>query len=127
ARVRRLSLTEAGGAAVALRAFRCLLARLGRGRRSRAPIAVASPGLAVDPLPDAGDQGGEGSREGIHLVGGELRAVGQMGRLLGEQALQAEHEREVAAPLDRRGLAPLLDLVEGGGEGPAPGGAGGGG
>jgi hypothetical protein len=75
-------------------------------------VAVPRPGVAVDPLLDVGDQRGEGAREGVHLVGGELGAVREVRRLLGEQALQAEQEREVAAPLDRGGLAALVDLRE---------------
>ena len=43
--------------------------------------------------------------------------------LLGEQPLEAEHEGEVAPPLDRRGLAALVDLREGGIKGPAARGA----
>ena len=49
----------------------------------------------------------------------ELGAVGEVRLLLGEQALEAEHQREVAAPLDRGGLAALVDLGEGGVQRPA--------
>src|ERR687898_1566161 len=74
--------------------------------------------MTVDPLLNIGDQGCERSRERVDLVGGELGAVGEMRLILGEQPLQAEHERKVAAPLDARRLVPLFDLREGGIEGP---------
>ena len=54
-------------------------------------------------------------------MGGELGAVGEMRGLLGEQPLEAEHEGEVAAPLDRGRLAALVDLGEGGVQRAAPG------
>ena len=57
----------------------------------RAPRAVPLPRMTVDPLLNLGDQGGERSREGVDLVGGELGAVGEMRLILGEQPLQAEH------------------------------------
>ena len=50
--------------------------------------------------------------EGIDLVGGERRAVDEMGLLLGEQPLEAEDQRVVAPPLDGGLGAPVLDLVE---------------
>ena len=87
--------------------------RRGLGDGGGAAVAVADPGVAVEALLDVGDQRGERPREGVNLMGGELRAVGEMGLLLGEQALQAEHEREVAAPLDRGGLMAAVDLLEG--------------
>src|SRR5262245_57288212 len=40
--------------------------------------------------------------------------------ILGEQALEPEHEREVAAPLDRGRLLPLVDLTQGSVERPPP-------
>ena len=95
--------------------------RRGRG----AAVAVARPGVAVEALLDVGDQRGERARERVDLVGVELGAVGEVRLLLGEQPLEAEHEREVAAPLDRRRLAALVDLGERGVQRPAPRGAGG--
>jgi hypothetical protein len=50
--------------------------------------------------------------EGVDLVGVERRAVGQVGLLLGQQPLEAEHERVVAPPGDRRLLATVLDLLD---------------
>ena len=53
----------------------------------------------------------------------ELGAVGELRLLLGEQPLEPEHQRVVAAPLDRGRLAALVDLGQGGVERAAPGGA----
>ncbi len=80
----------------------------GRG----AAVAVAGPGVAVEALLDVCDQSGERSGESVDLMGIELGAIGEMRVFLGEQALEAEHEGEVTAPFDRRGLAALIDLGE---------------
>ena len=93
---------------------------LGGGRRRRAAVPVAGPRVSVEPLLDVGDQRGERARERVDLMSGELGAVGKMRLLLGEQPLEAEQQREVAAPLDRGGLVPSLDLGERGVQRPAP-------
>src|SRR5262249_4416731 len=93
-------LLEGGGLGVGLGAVLwLLLVRLG-GRGQRPAVAVPGPGGAVDSLLDVGDQRGGRARKGVYLVCRELRAVGEMRLILGEQALEAEHEGEVATPLD---------------------------
>jgi hypothetical protein len=57
-----------------------------------------------------GGQGDERSGESVDLVSGEGGAVGQVRLLLGQQALEAEDERVVLAPLDRGLLAPRIEL-----------------
>ncbi len=57
-----------------------------------------------------GQQRGEGARQGIDLMGGEHRAVHQVRLLLGEQALQAQQQGELAPPGDRRRRVPGVDL-----------------
>ena len=61
--------------------------------------------------------------EGIDLVRVEFGAVEQLRRFVGEQALEPEQQREVAAPLDRRVLGAGVDLGQGGVERPAAGGS----
>ena len=70
-----------------------------------------------------GHQLGQRAGEGIDLVRVELGAVAQLRRLLGEQALQPEQQREVAAPLDRGVLGARVELGEGRVQRPAPGSA----
>ena len=70
-----------------------------------------------------GHQLGQGPGEGIDLMRVQLGAVEQLRRFVGEQPLEPEQQREVAAPLDRRALGAGLDLGQGGVEGAAPGGA----
>ena len=55
----------------------------------------------------------------------ELGAVAQFRRFVGEEALQPEQQRVVAAPLDRGVLGAAVDLGQRGVERPAAGGAGG--
>ena len=55
----------------------------------------------------------------------ESGAVGQVGLLLGQQALEAQHERVLAPPGQRGIVAALLDLGQRGVEGPPASGAGG--
>src|SRR5205085_10606235 len=69
-----------------------------------ASVAVAPARLGL------GHQSGERSRERVELVGGELGAIGQMRPLLGEEALEAQHQRVLALPLDRRDVAAGVDL-----------------
>ncbi len=57
-----------------------------------------------------GDERGEHPRERIHLVAAQLRTRGEVGRLLAEDSLEAEHEREPDAPLVRRLVTACLEL-----------------
>jgi hypothetical protein len=59
-----------------------------------------------------GDQLGQGAGERVDLVRVELGAVAQLRRLLGEQPLEPEQQREVAAPLDRGCLGAAVDLAQ---------------
>ena len=61
---------------------------------------------------DLGRQRDQRARERVDLMRGQLRAVGKMRLLLGQQALEAKDQREVAPPLDRRLVAAALDLLE---------------
>ncbi len=70
--------------------------------------AVAAAAVEGDLL--LGDQLGQGPGERVDLVGVELGAVAQFRRLLGQQALEAEQQREVPPPLDRGVLEPLVEL-----------------
>ena len=47
-----------------------------------------------------GQEFGQRSREGIDLMGVELGSVAELGRLVADQPLEAEQEREVPAPLE---------------------------
>ncbi len=79
------------------------------GRRSSAPAGVAGaadrPRAAVAagrwPRLLLGHQLGQRAGEGVDLVRVQLGAVAQLRRLLGEQPLEPEQQREVPAPLDR--------------------------
>ena len=57
-------------------------------------------------------------------MGGQHGAVDELGLVVGEQALEPEHQRVVLAPLDARYLAAGLDLGEGSVERTPAGGAG---
>ena len=99
---------------------------LGLGRRpaSRPPrrsSPFAVPFVGRDLL--LGHQLGQGAGERVDLVRVELGAVAQLRRLVGEQALEPEQQREVAPPLDRGVLGALVELRQRGVEGAAPGGA----
>ena len=50
----------------------------------------------------------------------ELRPVAQLRRLIGQQPLQAEQQREVLAPLDRWLLRPGVDLGQRAVQSPPP-------
>ncbi len=67
-----------------------------------------------------GHQLGQRARERVDLVRVQLRAVAQLRRLLGEQALQPEQQREVPPPLDRGILGPIVELLQGRVERAAP-------
>ncbi len=65
-------------------------------------VAVAVPVPVPDRLLVRGDQLGEHPGERVHLVAAQLGAGGEPGGLLGEDAVEAEHERVADAPLRRR-------------------------
>jgi hypothetical protein len=72
---------------------------------ARSGLAVAvSVGLRL------GQQRDQRAGQRVDLVGGQHGAVDQVGLVLGHQPLEAEHQRVVAAPLDRGLLAPRVDL-----------------
>ena len=79
---------------------RSAAAAVGRLARRRSAVA-GRRAVRASPLLELGDQRGERAREGVDLVLGQLGAVEQLRRLLGEQALEPEHQRVVAAPLGR--------------------------
>ena len=54
------------------------------------------------------------ARQGVDLVRRQRRAVGQVRLLLGEQALEAQHQRELAPPLDRGLTAAGVQLLQSG-------------
>ena len=73
---------------------------------------------AARPLPlplarracDLGGERDQRARQRVDLVGGERGAVGELGLLVGEQALEPEDQRVLAPPLDRRLLAAGVEL-----------------
>ena len=69
----------------------------------RAVAAVGARRASSGPL-DLGDDRRQRAGERVDLVVVELGAVEQLRGLLGEQALEPEQQRVVAAPLDRRRL-----------------------
>ena len=102
-----------------------------RARRFRSRlgrhIAVAgatAAAVAVRPALGLGEQRGQRAGERVDLVRVEQRAVGELRLLVGEDALEAEHQREVAPPLGRRVLRARVDLGERVVERAAPGAAG---
>ena len=96
---------------------------VGGGSRSATSSAAAAAAVFGRRLL-LGHQLGQGPGERVDLVRVEFGAVAQLRRLVGQQPLEAEQQREVAAPLDRGLLAPLVELLQRGVEGAAPGGAG---
>ena len=101
--------------------LRLLLARnRGRGERGEllgrrsavAAVAAVEPAVPVRGLSlGLGGQRDQRPRENVDLVGREHGAVGEVRLLLGEQALEPEQQRELAAPVGRRVLG-LRDGVE---------------
>ena len=69
-----------------------------------------------------GHQLGQRPGERVDLVRVQFGAVEQLRRFVGEQPLEPEQQREVAAPLDRGELGAVVDLGQGGVERPAAGG-----
>ena len=61
----------------------------------------------------AGDQLGEHPRERVDLVASQLGAGREAGRMVGDDALEAEHERVVNLPRGGRRLEPGFHLREG--------------
>ena len=49
-------------------------------------------GLTVRGALSLGEESRQGSRQGVDLVGGEDRSVGQVGLVLGEQAFEPEQQ-----------------------------------
>src|SRR5206468_7853424 len=70
-------------------------------------------------------QRGERAGERVDLVGVQQRPVGQVRLVLAEQALEAEQQREAAAPFRGGNLRARVDLLERSVERPATGAAGG--
>ena len=69
------------------------------------------PPLALRPISSSEVERDQRAGEGVDLVRGERRAVGEVRLLLREQPLQSEHQREVPPPGERR-LAPAgVDLL----------------
>ena len=94
---------------------RRLLVAPSSGSACRTRAAAAAAGAVARSVARAcclGDQLGERPGERVDLVRGELGAVAQLRRLLGQQPLEPEQQREVAPPLDRGRLAAGLDLRE---------------
>ena len=73
----------------------------------RLAVPVRTVPLAVLAL---GEQRDQGAGQRVDLVRVERRAVGEVRLVVGEQPLEAEHQRVLAPPLDRGLLAPRLDL-----------------
>jgi hypothetical protein len=59
-----------------------------------------------------GQQRRQRARQRVHLVGVQRRAVGELGLVLGEDALEAEHEGVVPSPFRRRLLGARVDLLQ---------------
>ena len=85
------------------------LAGLRAGRATAVAVAVA---VAVDRALGLGEQRGQRARQRVDLVGREHRPVDEVRLLLGEQPLEPEQQRELAAPLDRRAAVARVDLLE---------------
>ena len=79
-----------------------------RRARRRPPLACA---VAAD-AQRLGEQRGQRARERVDLVGGERRAVGELGLLLGEHPLEAQQQRVLAPPGGRGVRAALGQLGE---------------
>ena len=90
---------------------------VGAARRGLVAAVAAAAVLGGDLL--LGHQLGQRPGERVDLVGVELGAVAQLRRLVGEQPLEPEQQREVAAPLDRGVLGPCVELGQRGVERPA--------
>ena len=94
---------------------------VGQGRRCIVVVAVAVAVAVLDRrarlgvLPVAlgvAEQGGEHAGEGVDLVRAQLEAVGQVRLVLGQDPLQAQHEREPAPPRGRRRCETGVDLEQ---------------
>ena len=78
-----------------------------RGPRQRIDGAVA-----VRSARRLSEQGGQRARQRVHLMGGERRAVGELGLLLRQHALETQQQRELAPPGGRGDLQPGVQLRE---------------
>ena len=107
-------------------ASRSLEPRRPRPRPARAPgLRRGGGAVPVAVALGLGQQRGQRPGERVDLVGRQHRPVDQVRLLLGQQPLEPEQQRELAAPLDRRLLGAGVDLGQRSVERPAPGGAGG--
>ena len=79
-------------------------------RRLAVAVAVRAAPLTVL---DLGEKRDQRAGQGIDLVGVQRGAVREMRLVLGEEPLEAEHQRVLASPLHRRRVAARLDLGEG--------------
>ncbi len=73
---------------------------------------TAAVGLRFQRALRLGQQRRERARERVDLVGGEDGPIRELGLIVGEQPLQAEHQRVAATPFGRWVLGALLDLCE---------------
>ena len=79
-------------------------ARRARARRSSSAIGAVAVAVAV--ALRLGEQRGQRARQRVDLVGGEHGAVDQRRLVLAQQPLEAEQQRELPPPLDRRARRP---------------------
>ena len=93
------------------------LFELGLGLLRGGEVAVAA--LVVGDHLLLGHQLGQGPGERVDLVRVQFGAVAQLRRFVGEEALQPQQQREVAAPLDRGVLGAGVELAQRGVEGAA--------
>ena len=91
-------------------------ARLGSAASATRRRAVRA--LRGDRVLELGGQRGERPGENVDLMLGQLGAVGQLDRVVGEQPLEAEQQRVAPPPLGRGGLATGVELGQGGIDGP---------
>ena len=108
-----LFLVDEAGVVVVVR----LLVELGLGDGA-VPAAVPAVAVLVGRALRRGDELGEHPGEGIHLMAAELGPCGGSREVLGEHALEPEHEAVADLPARRRlgetGLHLLERVVEGG-------------
>src|SRR5918995_2103603 len=79
-----------------------------------AGVQLLQPGrsLAVAADQQLGLERDQRARQRVDLVSRQRRAVREMWLLLGQQPLQAQHQRELPPPLDRRLRAPRVELLQ---------------
>ena len=81
-----------------------------RPRPRLGDLGGGRPGVVVGRRLLLGHQLGQGAGERVDLVGVEFGAVAQFRRLVGQQPLEPEQQREIAAPLDRGILGTFVEL-----------------